>query len=410
MNKIKLYTVSLLASSIFTESSLASCDFKTPNDLLESFKTSHPQVIENNSSIKVSEKWIEVAKQRPNPEFQAQGMKGEEIDGDVDRISLSIMHIIELGGKRSSRIDFADSKRKQFKASVQDSNEDVLIDAILKAYRLRQVKELIPIYEEAYEAFNKILKVKLQRKSLSPEEQVEKETLVLATNDYRLKVSKLKSEKINLSRHLSFFVGKDCDLKQDSLPQKVDLTRSFNLKKETPNYSKLQVAINNLESAKMKLELERSKAYPDLNIGPAFETESINGKNYQSVGLSISMDLPILSTNSGSKSQALEQMNTARVRYKNIKREASLDLEAWIEKYNALGGSLKTIATREDLDKKHLKIEKLFKRGVISTAMIIESHRQLIEFANTRNEFELGAAEALWNIYKINGTVFTEKL
>lgn len=410
MNKIKLYTVSLLASSIFTESSLASCDFKTPNDLLESFKTSHPQVIENNSSINVSEKWVEVAKQRPNPEFQAQGMKGEEIDGDVDRISLSIMHTIELGGKRSSRIDFADSKRKQFKASAQDSNEDVLIDAILKAYRLRQVKELIPIYEEAYEAFNKILKVKLQRKSLSPEEQVEKETLVLATNDYRLKVSKLKSEKINLSRHLSFFVGKDCDLKQDSLPQKVDLTRSFNLKKETPNYSKLQVAINNLESAKMKLELERSKAYPDLNIGPAFETESINGKNYQSVGLSISMDLPILSTNSGSKSQALEQMNTARVRYKNIKREASLDLEAWIEKYNALGGSLKTIATREDLDKKHLKIEKLFKRGVISTAMIIESHRQLIEFANTRNEFELGAAEALWNIYKINGTVFTEKL
>ncbi len=410
MNKLILYVISLIASFFLTENSFANCDFKTPTELLESFKNSHPQVIENNSSIKVSEKWVEVAKQRPNPEFQAQGMKGEEIDGDVDRISLSLMHTIELGGKRSSRIDFADSKRKQFKASVQDSNEDVLIDAILKAYRLRQVKELIPIYEEAYEAFNKILKVKLKRKSLSPEEQVEKETLVLATNDYRLKVSKLKSEKINLSRHLSFFVGENCDLKQDSLPQKVDLTRSFNLKKETPSYSKLQVAINNLESAKMKLELERSNAYPDLKIGPAFETENINGKNYQSIGLSISMDLPILSTNSGSKGQALEQMNTARVRYKNIKREASLDLEAWIEKYNALGSSLKTIATREDLDKKHLKIEKLFKRGVISTAMIIESHRQLIEFANTRNEFELGAAEALWNIYKINGTVFTEKL
>ena len=410
MNKIKLYIISLIVSSVLTESSLASCDFKSPNELLESFKTSHPQVVENNSSINVSEKWVEVAKQRPNPEFQAQGMKGEEIDGDVDRISLSVMHTIELGGKRTSRIDFADSKRKQFKASVQDSNEDVLIDAVLKAYRLRQVKELIPIYEEAYEAFNKILKVKLKRKSLSPEEQVEKETLVLATNDYRLKVSKLNSEKINLSRHLSFFVGEDCDLKQDSLPQNVDLARSFSLKKETPSYSKLQVAINNLETAKMKLELERSNAYPDLKVGPAFETETINGKNYQSIGLSISMDLPILSTNSGSKGQAFEQMNTARVRYKNIKREASLDLEAWIEKYNALGSSLKTIATREDLDKKHLKIERLFKRGVISTAMIIESHRQLIEFANTRNEFELGAAEALWNIYKINGTVFTEKL
>ena len=410
MSKLKFYIISLMAIAIFEERSFAGCNFKTPNDLLENFKTRHPQVVENNSSVSVSKKWVEVARQRPNPEFQAQGMKGEEVDGDVDRVSLSVMHTIELGGKRSSRIDFADSKRKQFKASMQDSNEDVLIDAILKSYRLRQVKELIPIYEEAYGAFNKILKVKLKRKSLSPEEQVEKETLVLATNDYRLKVSKLKSEKINLSRHLSFFVGKDCDLKREALPRDVNLTEKFDLKKETPSYSKLQVAINDLEAAKLKLELERSNAYPNLKIGPAFETESINGKNYQSIGLSLSMDLPILSTNSGSKSQALEQMNTARVRFKNVKREASLDLEAWIEKYNALGSSLKTIATRDDLERKHLKIEKLFKRGVISTAMIIESHRQLIEFANTRNEFELGAAEALWNIYKINGTLFSEKL
>ena len=410
MSNLKFYIISLLASITLANTSFAGCNFKTPNDLLDNFKTRHPQVVENNSSVNVSNKWVEVAKQRPNPEFQAQGMKGDEVDGDVDRVSLSVMHTVELGGKRSSRIGFADSKRKQFKASVQDSNEDVLIDAILKAYRLRQVNELIPIYEEAYGAFNKILKVKLKRKSLSPEEQVEKETLVLATNDYRLKVSKLKSEEINLSRHLSFFVGEDCDLKQEILPRDVNLMRKFDLKKETPSYSKLQAAINNLESANMKLELERSNAYPNLKIGPAFETENINGKNYQSIGLSLSMDLPILSTNSGAKSQALEQVNTAKVRFKNIKREASLDLEAWIANYIALDSSLKTITTREDLENKQLKIEKLFKRGVISTAMIIESHRQLIEFANTRYEFELGAAEALWNIYKINGTVFSEKL
>lgn len=410
MTNLKLYSILFFAGIFFSGNLFAKCNLKTPNDLLESFKTYHPNVVENNSSVSASAKWIEVAKQRPNPELQAQGMKGEEIDGDIDRLSLSIMHTLELGGKRSSRIEYAESKRKQFKASAQDSNENIVIDAILKAYRLRQVKELIPIYEEAYAALKKILKVKSKRKSLSPEEEVEKETLVLATNDYRLKVSKLNSEKINLDKHLSFFIGKDCQLQLESLPQKVNLTRNFNQNKEPLSFSKLQVAMNNLETTKMKFELERSNAYPNLKIGPAFETENINGKNYQSIGLSLSMDLPILNTNSGSKSQALEQMNNARLRFNNVKREASLDLEAWIEKYKALGSSLKTIATREDLDKKHLKIEKLFKRGVISTAMIIESHRQLIEFANTRNEFELGAAEALWNIYKINGTVFTETL
>ena len=62
------------------------------------------------------------------------------------------------------------------------------------------------------------------------------------------------------------------------------------------------------------------------------------------------------------------------------------------------------------LKQKHNKIEKLFKRGVISSAMIIEAHRQLIEFTNTRFEFELGAVEALWNIYKIQGKLLNQKI
>lgn len=410
MSIFKIYTISLVLCVVLVKNSFAVCNFKTPNDLLESLKARHPQVAENKAALNVSNKWVEVAKQRPNPEFQIEGAKGEEIDGDVDSISLSIMHTFELGGKRSSRIEYADKKKKLFQASIKDSNEDILIDAILKSYRLRQVIDLIPIYEEAHGAFSKILKVKLKRKALSPEEQVEKETLVLATNDYRLKVSKLRSERKNLSSHLSFFVDESCELKKNILPKSVDLSKKFKASKATENYSKFQKAMANLESAKMKLEMERSNAYPDLKFGPAFEKEKINGQSYQSIGLSLSMDLPILNTNSGAKSQALEQINKARVKFKNTKRETTLDLEVWIEKYNAVGRNLKIIATKDDLDRKHLKIEKLFKRGIISTAMVIESHRQLIEFANTRYEFELDAVEALWNIYKINGTVFSEKL
>ena len=65
---------------------------------------------------------------------------------------------------------------------------------------------------------------------------------------------------------------------------------------------------------------------------------------------------------------------------------------------------------KEKLEKKHRKIESLFKRGIISTSLVIESHRQLIEFFNTRFEFENGATEALWNIYKLNGEIENKKL
>jgi cobalt-zinc-cadmium efflux system outer membrane protein len=412
MKVLKKYAALVVVFVISSADVSAGCDLKTSDQLLESFKLNHPGVVENKALLKVSDKWVDIAKQRANPKLQAQAMRGEEIDGDFNRVNLSLMHTFELGSKRSSRINYADSRRKQMDVSVRGSNEDILIDAIMKAYRLRQVYELIPLYEEAHQALHEILKIKQRRRSLSPEEQVEKETLVLATNDYRLKVARLKSEKISLNRHLSYFIGENCRIPIKALPKvrEVDLLKEFEKSESTDHYSKIQIARKTIETATRKLELERSNAYPDLRLGPAFGTEHINGKNYQSFGLALSMDLPVLNTNSGLKRLSVEEINKAKLGYQNIHKEALLDLDTWIEKYQGLRDSLRTIATRDDLEKKHSKIERLFKRGVISTALVIESHRQLIEFANTRYEFELGAVEALWNIYKINGTVLNEKI
>ncbi len=117
------------------------------------------------------------------------------------------------------------------------------------------------------------------------------------------------------------------------------------------------------------------------------------------------MDLPILNLNWGGRDQAAKEVITASINLRNIRTEAQLDLAFWLEKYQQFKTSLKTIANRDHLEKKHKKIEALFKRGIISTSLVIESHRQLIEFSNTRYEFEGGAAEALWNIYKLNGQI-----
>ena len=94
----------------------------------------------------------------------------------------------------------------------------------------------------------------------------------------------------------------------------------------------------------------------------------------------------------------------------NIKTESELDIEAWVTKYNQYRNSLNTIADKKRLERKHRKIEALFRRGIISTSLVIESHRQLTEFFTTRFDFELGAVEALWNIYKLNGQINKVKL
>jgi len=386
---------------------LATCNLKGPNDILELIKKNHPSISLNEARSKALEQSIEIAKQRPNPEFDAETTKN---DADVYSTSISLKHTFELGGKRDSRVNLAQGFVKTGKSSAIEENENAIIDAVIKMNRLRQVYELIPLYEESLGAFNKILRSIKSRRSLSPEKQVERETLALATNDYKLKISRLNSEKMFLAKHLKFFMGKDCNLSQSILPANVNLSEKFNQKVNVSEYSKLKTAKYSLELARANYEMAKSNAYSNLQIGPTYSYDKLKNGNASAVGIALTIDFPILNRNDGAKAKAAKDILSANVNLKSVKEESKLDLESWITKYGQFKRSLKTIANKEDLEKKHQRIEALFSRGIISTSLVIESHRQLIEFSNTRFDFEQGALEALWNIYKINGEIENKKI
>ena len=396
--------------SICTFNTYAKCNLKNSNDILELVKKNHPSITFNEAKGKALESTIEVAGQRPNPELDAESTVGDSIEGNIYRTSVSLKHTFELGGKRDSRINVARNTFKTGMAVAEFENQQTIIDTVIKLHRLRQVYELIPLYKESLDAFNKILRTIKKRKSLSPEQQVEGETLELAVNDYKLKISQLNSEKMNLTTHLSFFMGANCIIPRNALPFTVNLSENFNSDIQVENYSKLKIASLALELAKSNLDLEKSNSYPDLQIGPTYEYEKLNVSQTNTVGIALTMDLPILNINGGGRAKASKDVLAASLNLRNIKQESKLDIQSWVQKYNQYKDSLKTIANKEKLEKKHKKIESLFKRGIISTSLVIESHRQLIEFFNTRFEFENGATEALWNIYKLNGEIENKKL
>jgi cobalt-zinc-cadmium efflux system outer membrane protein len=216
------------------------CELSNSNDLLTLIKNNHPTISRNFLQGEAIERLVNVAEQRPNPELDIESTIGDSIEGDIYTTSVSLKHTFELGGKRSSRIGVAESSINFGKTSARFNNENAIIDSVLKLHRLRQVYELVPIYQEALGAFNKILKTIKRRKSLSPEQQVEGETLDLAVNDYKLKIAQLNAEKINLSRHLSFFMGSDCVIPREVLPTDVNIKETFNLQGDIEKYSKLQ--------------------------------------------------------------------------------------------------------------------------------------------------------------------------
>lgn len=400
----KSLTVSLFLFLSF-EAQAVGCDLKTPNDILSLIKKNHPRFILNDAQNAALRESVGAAGQILNPELDVESSKGDSIDGDVYTTSVSLKHTFELGGKRSSRVDVAKSNVKIASSISRHDKQYTLVQIILKLHRLRQVYELIPLYEESLGAFNKILRAINKRRSLSPEQQVERETLGLATNDYKLKIAQLNFEKTNLSNNLTYYMGTKCIIPRNALPYNVNLDESFGQVAEDKGYAKLNIARGMLELAKAQLELEKSNSFPDLQIGPTYEHEKVNISQTNSFGLALTMDLPIFSLNGGAKAQAAKEVLKASINVRNAKSKTKLDYQSWVSKYNQYKTSLKAIAGRDELERKHQKIESLFRRGIISTSLVIESHRQLIDFSNTRFEFEEGITEALWNIYKINGTI-----
>lgn len=403
--KLILVILSFVIGNVY-----ANCNFTSPNEFLELIKSHHPQLLVNSSKVDSYKTLVKYAGKRINPELDLEASTKDTDEGRVLNTSISVKHTFEFGGKRGARINLAQKEFESSSAILHSQNEDIIINVVKKLYRLRQVFELIPLHEESFETLNRIYLSKKKRKNLSPEEQVEMESLELVLNHHKLEIDELVYEKAYLKRHLSFFAGKKCSVSFADLPQTLSLrTGKFTSTKGT-GYSKLKAARLGLDASKSKLDLEKSFSYPNISIGPTYELEKTTNNKNHSIGLSLTMDIPILSSNSFGKNRASKNIIVATQIYKNIEKEMALDLESWIEKYNRLKKSLKTVTSKKRLDEKHHRIDSLFKRGVISTTLVIEAHRQLMEFIIGRFKFELGAVEALWNIYKLNGTIKTKKL
>lgn len=145
-------------------------------------------------------------------------------------------------------------------------------------------------------------------------------------------------------------------------------------------------------------------------MGPVIEYEKINLNETNSIGIVLSFDLPVLNQNAGGKEVAAKEILYANQSLKNTKDKNARELEILVAKYQSYYSSLQSLANAKNLEKKHAKIESLFKRGIVSTSLVIESHRQLIEFFRTKFEFETNATKSLWNIYLLTGEIENKRL
>ena len=400
----------LLIQLLTLSANAAECGtFSSYKDVLTCAVTNHYEVVAATMTVEQDKSLEGYAGQRPNPELNSRGLIGND---NYKYAEFNLTHTIELGGKRSARIGRAKAQLRNTEINSLMTKERVYIETFVALVRLRQIRDEFAVLEDALSTFSKIVRQYRSRSHLNPEQNAFLQVLEIASNDYALHKLPLEEELEKNSRFLQLAVGLDISKRPDLLPP---------YRKEWPNLENTNksVHLNGLSVAKVASELTlananleeaRSMSWPDISVGPAFQTQKQFGESFNVYGLNLTFQLPVFHLNGAGRAYALAGKNVAEQILESTKRKKLIELDIERSHYAHVVEALKQSMTTKDVQQRHHKVEKSFSSGVVPSSLIIEIHRQMFDFTKNLGDQELAALEALASVYSIEGRLLTEGL
>lgn len=391
--------ISLLSGAAYSQ---INCDFKNINEFYSKLNSNNPIQEQIKRRVSEVESSIDLAKQRPNPIIEAEYLKGNQFDIDVNNLQVTAQHIYEFGSKRNRRIEEAQLSATIQKRLLNLKGVETTVSYALKYQRVAQLTILIDAAKEAISTFEKVIEKLAVRSGLTPEERVSLLTLRLAANDYKARLNDFENEKTLLGGELTFITG--CEIINPHYS-------SLDYKQLLPplkNLSSTENGLVNVENLKMKqteaeLAVQKSLGYSNIAIGPVVEYQTEGNDKFFSAGVAVTFDLPLFHTNDAGKLNAARRMAAQKIESANSIKNLNIKKTMLIRKYERSVQVLSQMTTLERLNKQHAEIESLFARGIVSIPMTIESHRQHLDFLESRFETENDLLVSLEEIVFIRG-------
>lgn len=374
--------------------------------------TSYPSLLRcmlsESTEFKIAKKQLEaaghlegIAGQWLNPELGAESVQER---ADKSETSAALLFDIRLGGKRGAIMEVARGEAEKAKAGYDLNSSQVKLDLILKIYRLSHLKNEIGIETESVETFNKIIKQYQRKAAHSPEQEVSLSVFRMAATDHQLSLVKLKSEQEKVLQDLvtSTSLSKETILK--NLPARIVSWPTVPSPSEISSSPHSRFAKGELMASKGAFEKAKADSWPDLKIGPSIKLVKVGLVKENYYGLSLAMPLPIFSLNGSGRSYGESKLSEVELNFELSNRRISSMRAQLSKKYQAMVEVLKGALSEKAIEEKHERTEQHFFKGLVSSSLVIEAHRQLIELEEKRNESEREAIEAISSIYIIDNT------
>jgi cobalt-zinc-cadmium efflux system outer membrane protein len=287
--------------------------------------------LKNNPNLTVYEYEIEsLEKQKlqagliPNPEvgFEAENfLGGKDLSGlKGSEFTLSASQLFELGGKRSSRIDLAESEVSSEKGKLELRKLELISDVkevFLSLYRIsKQIelqKQFIKLNEEILSTITK--RVKAGRTSPAEESKVK-----VALINSRIELDRLQRQSLSTSSALSTLLGitvKQFEPVIDLYEKIISPPDREVVIADLEEIPLIKIIENEKDLRAAKLELEKSQAVQDLTVSGG--VRYLNELKTNSFVAGVSMPLPFFNRNQGNVQSAeillkqVDEIKNARI-------------------------------------------------------------------------------------------------
>jgi outer membrane protein TolC len=413
MRKIYFIIAFILGASqpAFAQSASACGQIRFPQDILDCALKNHPEVKNSEAALRRDESLKVMAKQLPNPELESSLLSGQPGAPQGVSVDISISQAIELGGKRKNRIKRAVATEQFTKAQVLESRELTALNTVLALYRLRQIRSELTGINEAARTYQYLLNNYQMRPQLAPEQEVSSTVFGLAADEGKLKRANLLQEQTALLQFLSLATGLEARVIVGRLPGFKNNWPKFSLSQQEQNLNS-EMARSNADKAisEANLQLAKSQAWPDFKIGPSFLTQTkIAGQN-SAAGINLGLTLPIFSQNKGGIEYAKRDLVKSHLFAQSVNRENQYERVKLVHQYGQALTALRQIKSAASVNGSHSKLESFFDEGLLSAALVIETHRQMTSLSEARHAQELTAIEALWRLFILDGNFQSQKI
>ncbi len=161
----------------------------------------------------------------------------------------------------------------------------------------------------------------------------------------------------------------------------------------------------NVVIAEAELNAAQSQSWPTLLVGPSARIQSQANSSGTLWGLNVGIGVPLFNTNAAARAAAAVGVQaTQTVKDLGLSVEGSARQRA-IQVYLKSVELVRASSTHAELEAAHKNLDKTLNRGLVPSALIIEAHRSHVDLERTRNESELAALRALFEVYAIDGKI-----